>query len=428
MAAMFERLGESPRPSEELLGETAAEGDADPEARGGGSGLLVGRAAPPCRCQGAPKSVACTAGILCMALVAITLMRKSSLAEIVGVATVSRATSMAAGSGAGNSTAGSGVGNSIIAEKTGCANWHSSSLEVDFRSDADSCVDLCRQTRGCLAANFQIDKCDGHRREERSGVGACYLMNEPCIEGPNDCWNVYTLTSDEVQSNHFGSLITRGAGCSNIEDISRDGPVTEFSYYVCQNNCEKDPDCVGVLLKAPGCVAAKTDKADDEGQVCQLLYGVCEEDKSPDFACWDVTYQAEDTGSSKRRSPSAGGSSAAGSTSATTSVDPSASTGGSQSAGGQDAASDMAHLFSLQQDAKEGATHFRVTKPECFRVGDTVELFHSDSDFAHRYTIAGVGSQLLFSPPLTHEYSQGTAVLRVHYPYSVSHCGDFPSD
>ncbi|CAK0862985.1 unnamed protein product [Prorocentrum cordatum] len=435
MAAMFERLGESPRPSEEL-DETAAEGDADPEARGGGLGLLVGRAAPPRRCQGAPKSVACTAGILCMALVAIMLMRKPFLAEIVGVASISRATSMAAGTGAGNSTAGSGVGvgNSIIAENTGCINWHSSSLEVEFLSDADSCVDLCRKTPGCLAANYQIDKCDGHRREEWSGVGACYLMNEQCIEGPNDCWNVYTLQSNDVQSNHFGSLITRGAGCSNIEDISRDGPVTEFSYYACQNNCEKDPDCVGVLLKAPGCVADKNEKADDEGQVCQLLYGVCEEDTSPDFACWDVTYQAEETGSSKRRSPS--GSSAASSTSAatststattavsttvvTTTVDPSASTGGSQPAGGQDAASDMKYLFFLQQDAEGGATYLQVTNPECFKVGDTIELFHEDNDFAHKYTIAGVGSRLLISPPLTHEYSKGTSVLRIHYQLRVA--------
>jgi hypothetical protein len=355
---MFGRLGESPQPSKELLDETATGVDADPD-----EAVDVGPAVPRRRCQSVPKSVACTASVLLTVLFAITFMRRPSLTQTVGV------TSLAAG-----------VGNSLVAEQTGCKNWHSSSLEVQVVSDEDACVDLCRDIGGCVGVNYQVTDCPQlpHKSEAER---ACYLMNEECIEGPNECWNLYKLPEDERTTSLFGALVTHGAGCKNIADISKGGPTTEFSEFVCQNKCEKDADCVGYLLKAPGCDGDDNDK----GQVCQLLYGLCEEDPGETFACWDIKYKAVHESSG----------------------------------------ADIKNLFHLSEPSDVGATLLSVTNSSCFRVGDTVELFHEEEDFTHQYEVTSV-DPFAVSPPLTHWYATGTGVLRIHYPYSASHCGAFP--
>jgi len=161
--------------------------------------------------------------------------------------------------------------------------------------------------------------------------------------------------------------------------------VKEFSEFVCQYKCEKEPDCVGYLAKAPGCTSSMQDTDDGDGIFCQLLYGLCEEDKSQDFACWDISLKAVHKDDSDSEGP----------------------------------------LFYLQGEHKQGGNELSVTNATCFRAGDTIELFHETEDFKHQYAIMTV-DPITITPPLTHTYHQGTGVLRIHYPYSAAYCGDFP--
>jgi len=364
--SMFGCLDESP-PPKELLDDAATDGDSDPEKAAG-----AGRAALRHRCQAAPKSVACTGVLVCAALVAIAFMRGPIPTQMVGVASVIRGTSLA-----------SGVGKSAIVEKTGCNNWHTSSLKSSTTGDADECVDLCRQTPGCVAANFQENECPKHPADMKLGKGACYLMNEDCIEGPNECWTVYKLPENERKNHSFGTSVTRNAGCKNIFSIGS-GQSKEFSAFACQHKCETDAECVGFLLKAKGCGS----EADDKDEYpCHTLHGDCDEDTSDEFACWDIYYKAS-------------------------------------SEQGTDQSADTQNLFTFQEDAPKGSTVISLSSPECFLVGDTIQLFHSAEDHSHKYTVEQV-DPITISPPLQHEFLTGTGVLRLHYPDNPTHCGDW---
>jgi len=335
-----------------------------------------------------------------MALLAITFMRRPFLAQTSSVASVTKDTSLVAGT--------IGVGNAVVSENTGCENWHSSSLEVMWPGNESACVDHCRDTPGCVAANYQTSGCPDLPLVS-TGLGACYLMDEECIEGPNECWNLYKMLEADRKPPQFGALVTRGAGCTNIDTITKGAPVKEFSHFVCQYKCERDPDCVGLLLKAPGCVASNEDNDDGEGQVCQLLYGLCEEDTSQEYACWDISYhQAVDTD----RHPDHHNHH---------------HKHHEDEDEDKDKSIDLPVLFYLQEDITEGSTIISVTNSTCFRLGDTIELFHTEEDLHHKYELTNT-APMTVSPPFTHTYHKGTGVLRIHFPYSASHCGDFPDN
>jgi hypothetical protein len=311
-------------------------------------------------------------------LFAITFTRRSSLTQTVGI--ISKQDDESALTTAELV----GVDDSIVtALKTGCNNWHSSSLEAEVVSDENECVNKCRSTGGCVAANYQIIDCP-HLPHISHAHRACYLMNEDCIEGPNECWNVYKLAVDEREIALFGKMVTRGAGCKNIADISKGIPSSMFSKFTCHQKCEHDEDCVGIIMKAPGCAG----NDDDKGQVCQLIYGLCEEDKSEQYACWDIEYKAVH----------------------------------------EDVNADLKFMFHTVEDASVDDNTLVVTNTSCFRVGDVLELFHEEEDFKHQYTLEKVDTtqdKIKVSPAFTHGYAKGTGVLRIHYPYSASHCGDF---
>jgi len=216
-------------------------------------------------------------------------------------------------------------------------------------------------------------------------------MGEECVEGPNECWNVYTLPEKDRKTSSFGVRVTRGAGCKNIGSIGM-GEQTMFSAFACQNMCETDADCLGFLLLAKGCNDGSQTSSgddDDDGYTCQLLSGECEEDASPTYACWDVHYKESKQGK------------------------------------------DMKDMYHFTEDAQPGDTVIHVTDEECFRVGDTIELFHEAEDANHRYTVESLNEDdrtITISPAMTHEYSEGTGVLRINYGCSPTYCGDWPDD
>jgi hypothetical protein len=250
-------------------------------------------------------------------------------------------------------------------------------------------VDECRNTRGCIGVNFQDISCP-HKAEEQKGQGACYVMNEDCVEGPNDCWSVIKLPEDERHPPSFGDKVTRQAGCKNIGTIGQ-GQVKMFSVFECQVKCEIDPKCTGFLELSKGCHAASqflhaTEIDFDDGHTCELLYGVCEEDAGDTYACWDVHYKTTKQG---------------------TVLD------------------DMYHFT---EASKAGATTIHVTDEECFRIGDEIQVIYDQNfDSADRYNITSLNPMTL-SKPTAHDYDESTGVMRRNHPCSPKYCGDWPED
>jgi len=234
--------------------------------------------------------------------------------------------------------------------------------------------------------NYQVSSCP-QLPLEQAGEGACYLMNEACVEGPNECWNLYTLPEDERRAPSFGGTVTRQAGCKNIGTIGM-GQSTMFSAFECQHSCETDAECLGFIVKAKGCNADSSQAFaldGDDGLSCQMLRGECEEDTSAMYACWDVHYKSTKQGT------------------------------------------DLQDLYHLTEEAEEGDTVFHSTDEECFLVGDTIELFHPRQDATHRYTIQS-GVPITISPPLAFLYERGMGVMRIHHPDSPKHCGPWPEE
>jgi len=185
---------------------------------------------------------------------------------------------------------------------------------------------------------------------------------------------------------NFFENVTHGAGCSNLATIGK-GQVTMFSRFECQAKCSEDDDCDGFLHKQKLCTANGASFDTDDGHngphdphTCELFHGECVEDKSSMYACWEVYHKDSKQGTV------------------------------------------MEELYHFTADAAAGATTATVDHPECFRVGDTIELYH-EADTT-RYTLEKV-DPMTFTPGLSRDYEKGTAVMRIHHPDSPKYCGDY---
>jgi len=214
-------------------------------------------------------------------------------------------------------------------------------------------------------------------------------MNEECQQGPNECWAVYTLPEESRMPGMFDE-VTHGAGCKNMATIGK-GQLKMFSRFECQAKCSEDDNCDGFLHNqctanggSSGHLTYDQDGAHDP-HTCELFHGECVEDKSSMYACWSVYHKDSEQGTV------------------------------------------MEDLYHFTEDAAAGATTATVEHPECFRVGDSIQLFHEQKEINHRYVLTST-DPMTFSPALSTEYVTGTAVLRIHHPYSPKYCGDFPSD
>lgn len=81
-----------------------------------------------------------------------------------------------------------------VCRHRGCDNWRSLALTPNSSevADLESCLDLCRGSALCGAANFQPDSCPGG---QGIGAGACQLFKDGCAFGHNDCWDYYLPTT-----------------------------------------------------------------------------------------------------------------------------------------------------------------------------------------------------------------------------------------
>jgi hypothetical protein len=231
-------------------------------------------------------------------------------------------------------------------------------------------------------------------------------MNDDCIEGPNECWSVYKLPEGEKKESSFGTKFSRQTGCKNIGTIGM-GQKVEFSPFACQQKCENDPQCKGFLLKAKGCTASAQQSElsyddDDDGHMCHLLKGDCEEDKSDVFACWDIHYKVNETlaglyehSSDRVRDGTAQEGTALG------------------------------NMYILLQQYKQGDTVITISDEQCFRAGDKIKMFHDIGSFEQVYDIVSV-NPVTIDPGLRKTYERGTGVMRLHHPANPTWCGDWP--
>ncbi|CAK0907407.1 unnamed protein product [Prorocentrum cordatum] len=343
----------------------------------------------------------------------------------------------------GASLAEGGVGSAVLSEGMGCGNWHSASLEAETVESAGACVEKCRQTPGCVSVNYQVRPANGI---DGIDVGSCYLLNEPCIEGPNEYWDAYALPENDRMVSRMGSHVSRQIGCSNLGEITRGDETMEWSSYECSLKCEKDGACVGIVTgsSVPECGDGNSERR------CQLLYGECSESLDGNFTCVDIFYKTPwtlsmDTGASYSTSasmrPRFGSGASAGALSADSGVSSSTSSTTTSStssrprsvSGAPDLAYDptselLGELFAISADAAEGSEEFSVDMPECFLVRDVIELLgaHPASDLEQQYTIVSiVGTTITIAPALTHDFTAGTSVLRIKHPFPSNTCGEW---
>lgn len=98
-----------------------------------------------------------------------------------------------------------GVGNSDVMPNTGCKNWETAALQTITAPDANVCAEACRETRKCVAVNFQFERCAEDPRHMHEDGGLCDLLSQECETGTNRCWTLYTLPRQERYSAVRGS-------------------------------------------------------------------------------------------------------------------------------------------------------------------------------------------------------------------------------
>jgi hypothetical protein len=272
----------------------------------------------------------------------------------------------------------------------GCVNWHTASLEAAIADDAAVCVERCHATPGCVSVNYQVKA-----NNDFPDVGTCYLLDEQCLMAADDLWDAYTLPESERTETHMEGHVSRSTGCSNLAEITQGKETLEWSAYECLEKCEANAGCTGVTVEAsmPNC-------GDVMGKrKCQLLYGGCSEIQSSKYNCVDLHYKTSWTHPVDRG------------TSTTTRTD------------------HNSDLLELSADAGDGSEEFSVDRPNCFLVGDTVELLGTDlaNDLKQDYTIASIaGTTITVTPALTHFMAAGTSVLRIKHPHPPTTCGEWP--
>ncbi|CAK0907399.1 unnamed protein product [Prorocentrum cordatum] len=469
---MFGPGAAQPRPPHEVLEESATDAEA--------AGASGGPWAAPRR-----AGVACAAAALAAAAAGALAGRPLAAEPLLGTAPAAEATSLLSTGGA------EGVAGLVRSEGVGCGNWHTASLEMVQTGDAATCAQNCRDTAGCVAVNYQATQCP-EKPEEQDGQGTCYMLSEACTEGPNECWDAYTLPESERKGMAMGSRVSRSTGCSNLDQITKGGETMEWSVYTCAYKCEEDAACVGMLYEAEPCGNR------DEGRRCVLLYGECSEDDGESYACWDISYKsssgagapvgaaelppsretlwtpaapagataaaaagfpsAEQPAVASPPNPASGATtdvleptpaSGAPFTSAATHAGATAGTAIAPSAaefalaplsdsalgapaesspvsGGSRADAKVVQgLFKTTQDVLAGQREIVVDLPNCFLIGDTIQLFDWKDSVHQNHRIVSK-DPILITPAVEHTFFAGTSVLRINHPFAASTCGEWP--
>lgn len=170
-----------------------------------------------------------------------------------------------------------------VTHRVGCNNWERIRLKLimDLASD-DDCETHCKLTSGCTSFGYQPTDCGDPDLAVKKA--ACYLWYDTCDEGPNTCWDEYTLDPSEIKPPTWQITGPR-MGCSNWASIQMGNGSIEDSAGACGLKCESTPGCQGFGFQ-PGVCSGEERAAQG---ACYLWKGPCQQEKNP---CWDNYQQS----------------------------------------------------------------------------------------------------------------------------------------
>jgi hypothetical protein len=162
-----------------------------------------------------------------------------------------------------------------IQYRTGCSNWEALLMApvgaARGASNHQECFNACKNTIGCVQANFQTNNCQTNHADIGFLANQCNLYKGQCDGEPNPCWDLMSMivpTSPRT-------------GCKNFMQAQIGLPQVTNSLLECTSACGNTQGCVAVNYQPGPCSGMQM-----IGQgACYLFKQACQKEYNP---CWDL--------------------------------------------------------------------------------------------------------------------------------------------